>query len=211
PDRMLEHAFTHALIEIGDREQTVEGAKAASPATRRAALIALDQMPGGGLGPQMVAGLLGSPEPVVRETAVWIVGRRPQWGDALGGCLRSRLEMLDVSSLMARQGVKLRDQLVLFSRSAAVQQLLAQMLDDPNSPPAARHLAFQAIAQSSLKESPPEWVAALTKALADSDLPQVEQAVAAARALPAAKSPDQKYVASLLAVGERRDAKAAVR
>src|SRR5262249_30864566 len=185
-DRILEHSLIFALIEIADRERTADGLKAPSAATRRVALIALDQMPGGGLDPQMVAGWLGSPEPVVRETAVWIVGRHPEWGDALAGYLRSRLDALGVASLTAQQGVELRDQLVLFSRSTPVQKLLAQMLDDPNSPAAARHLAFQVIAQSSLKEAPPEWVAALTKVLSDSDLAQIEQAVVAARALPPA-------------------------
>jgi pimeloyl-ACP methyl ester carboxylesterase len=60
PDRVLEHSLIFALIEIGYRESTATGLNAESPATRRVALIALDQMPGGRLDPLMVAGLLGA-------------------------------------------------------------------------------------------------------------------------------------------------------
>jgi putative membrane-bound dehydrogenase-like protein len=211
PDRMLEHAFTFALIEIADRQQTADGLKATSPAVRREALIALDQMPGGGLDPQMVAGLLGSPEPLIRETAGWIVGRHPDWGDALAGYLRARLESLAVSALTVPMGRELEDQLARFARSASIQKLIAQTLDEPKSPLLAKRIVLQAMARASLKELPAVWTPPLIDALDNSDAGLGELAVAVARAIPAGKTPDPIFVETLFRVGERNGASAAVR
>ena len=46
----------------------------------RAALIALDQMPGGNLKSTKVVPLLASTNALLNETAVWIVGHHPEWG-----------------------------------------------------------------------------------------------------------------------------------
>ena len=211
PDRVLEHAFTFALIEIADRQQTAEGLQATSPAVRRVALIALDQMPDGRLDPQMVAGLLGSPEPLIRETAGWIVGRHPDWGDALAGYLRARLESLAVSALTVPMGIELEDQLARFAKSASIQKLISQTLDEPKSPLLARRIVLRAMARSNLKEQPAIWTAPLIDALDNADAGLGELAVAVARAIPAPKNPDPIYVETLFRVGERNGASAAVR
>jgi HEAT repeat protein len=49
PDRALEHSLIFALIEIGDPDGTAAGLKSPFLQTRRAALIALDQMENGKL------------------------------------------------------------------------------------------------------------------------------------------------------------------
>src|SRR5581483_1319362 len=48
-DRFLEHALIFALIRINDRERTLPALADRDPRVRRAGLVALDQMPGGGL------------------------------------------------------------------------------------------------------------------------------------------------------------------
>ena len=53
----------------------------------RTALVALDQMEGGRLDPAFVAGLLSSADPMLKETASWIVGRHREWAGALAGVL----------------------------------------------------------------------------------------------------------------------------
>lgn len=208
PDRFLEHAYTFALIEISDREQTTIGLKNKSPAVRRAALIALDQMPNGGLEPQTVAALLGSTEPVVKESAAWIVGRHPEWGDALAGYLRTRLA---AKSSTETDSAELEGQLARFAKAATVQELMVQTLDDAKFSPQARQIVLRAIARSALKEPPAAWIAALTKVLAGDDADLLEPAVLAARALPASKVPDPKFAAALLLVGGRLGASANVR
>ena len=65
---------------------------------RRAALIALDQMEGGGLEPKAVAAELNARDAALRETAWWVVGRHPEWGGALSGFLRDRLAAKDLTA-----------------------------------------------------------------------------------------------------------------
>lgn len=207
-DRFLEHSLTFALIEIADAQQTAEGLKVDSPATRRVALIALDQMPGGGLEPQMVAELLGSTEPVIKESAAWIVGRHPEWGDALAGYLRGRLAAKTLSEADASE---LEGQLARFAKSAAVQELIATALGDANLSLQSRRTALRAIARSALKEPPAAWTSALTKLLGTDDADLVEPAVNAARALPAPKTPDPAFGEALVTVATRKSTPTGVR
>src|SRR5205085_1653375 len=97
-DRALENSLTFALIEIADAKGTSRGLDSKNVLTRRAALVALDQMDGGGLEPRAVARELGSPHPVLKETASWIVGRHPEWGETLAGFLRERLDTKDLTA-----------------------------------------------------------------------------------------------------------------
>jgi putative heme-binding domain-containing protein len=165
-------------------------------------------MPGGGLDPLMVAGLLGSSEQVIRETAAWIVGRHPEWGNHLAGYLRRQLAAKGLSQADAAE---LEGHLARFAKSEAVQQLLAQTLDNTNVSLPARQIVLRAIARSALKEPPAAWIVALTHVLTSNDAGLLEPAVMAARALPAAKTPDPKFVAALLAVGGREGAAPDVR
>jgi putative heme-binding domain-containing protein len=165
-------------------------------------------MPGGGLDPQMVAGLLGSPEPVVRETAVWIVGRHPEWGDALAGYLSARLT---AESRTEAEATELEGHLARFAKSDSIQKLLAQTLDEPKAPGPTRRIALRAMARAGLKETPPAWIASLTDVLDGADAGLVELAVAAARALPAVKTPEPLFVEALFAVAERSQTSAGVR
>src|SRR5262249_40257281 len=67
--RALENSVTYALIKIADPKATAEGLKSDNPLTRRAALVALDQMDGGGLDVKTVMPDLLSANPVLKETA----------------------------------------------------------------------------------------------------------------------------------------------
>lgn len=208
PDRMYEHSLIFALIEIADARQTRQGLDVVSPSARRVALIALDQMPGGGLEPQTVAELLGSNEPVIKETAAWIVGRHPEWGDALAGYLRGRLAAKDLGEADASE---LEGQLARFAKSAAVQELIATALGDANLPLQSRRTALRAIARSALKEPPAAWTSALTKLLGTDDADLVEPAVNAARALPAPKTADPAFAGALVTVATRKSTPTGVR
>ena len=85
-DRALDHALTYALIEIGDAKATAKGLDArvaARPPGR----------PGGAgehprtanLEAKTVLAELDAKDAALRETAWWIAGRHPQWGDQLAG------------------------------------------------------------------------------------------------------------------------------
>jgi putative heme-binding domain-containing protein len=182
-------------------------------------MVALDQMEGGGLDPKFAASRLASPEPALRETASWIVGRHSEWADALAGVLGERLDRAD---LPAVERAELERQLGRFAQAAPIQQLLAARLRNTSAPLAVRRSSLQAMAWSNLKQKdvPPAWVAALASAL-DGDptgAPLVAPAVATLRTLPPAKDKAGDLPARLLRIaadarnpaGLRLDALAAV-
>jgi putative membrane-bound dehydrogenase-like protein len=194
-DRVLEHSLIFALIEIGDPDSTALGLSSTDSNVHRAALIALDQMDGGGLKPEQVTPLLASSDPVLKQTALWIVSHHPEWGEALAGFLRERLS---AANLSASDRADLQRQLSQFARSAAVQDLLASSARDAAKP--ARLVALGAMAGSGMKELPASWTTTLTVALYAIDPEVVSQAVATARALPAPKKDTDNFNAALLKV-----------
>ena len=175
-DEILTHSLVYALIEIGDPGRTRAGLSAESGRTRRAALIALDQMQPSALGVESVISRLDSPDELVSEASNWIASRHPEWGDRLAGHLRGRLR-----SSQAGEGRELADQLVRYSASPEVQKLLAATAAR-SGPVAARLTALRAIAAAPLDEAPEGWAAAIVSALKRADTR--EAALLAARQLP---------------------------
>src|SRR5687767_5357214 len=84
-DRFLEHALIFALIRIADREGMVAALHDPSAAVRRAALIALDQMDGGSLTPDLVTPLLDPIDPALQQTALKVITSRPGWSTEIFG------------------------------------------------------------------------------------------------------------------------------
>jgi len=200
-DRVLEHSLTYALIEIADPKQTAAGLHSQNTRVLRAAIVALDQMDGGGLEPQFVAGLLAASEPIIQETASWIVGRHREWAGALAGVLGERLVRTD---LTAAGRTELERQLGRFAQATPIQQLLADRLRDASAALAVRQSSLHAMAQSGLREKqvPPKWVTALASAL-DGDRTNAELiplAVATVRALPLTRDAAGELPARLLRI-----------
>ena len=203
-DRALEHSLTYALIEIADPKATAAGLRSSNPLTRRAALVALDQMANGGLKPEVVAAELSSKQAVLRETASWIVGRHPEWGSALAGYLRGRLA---AANLTAAEREELASQLARFARTRAVQELLGERLSEATAARQTCEVALRAMARSGLKEVPVSWVSGLTRALTGKDRELVREAVNALRAV----RPTKELVGALLRVGNDDKAEVKVR
>jgi putative membrane-bound dehydrogenase-like protein len=183
-DRALEHSLTYALIQINNAADTSAGLQSTNPLTKRAALIALDQMDGGGLKPEQVAPLLVSTEPALRQTASWLVSRHADWGNALAGFFRERLSAPDLGE---RDYDDLQRQLARFGRTVAIQELLATTLSNSSNSPQTRLTVLRAMAQTGVKETPPAWAADLARVLHGHNDALVHQAVATARSLPAPK------------------------
>lgn len=182
-DRAFEHAITYALIEIADRETLARALKSTTdPASRRLALIALDQLGAEGLEPKAVAAGLRDPDPRLRATTAWVLSRHPEWGDALADLLRDRLDAQDQSDA---ERAELEQALARFSGSKAVQGLLADRAAAASTAPAARQMALAAMAASSLKREavPPAWIDALARTLQARDPAVVQRSLATARAL----------------------------
>jgi putative membrane-bound dehydrogenase-like protein len=208
PDRSLEHSLIYALIEIGDPLATRKGLQTENPLVRRAALIALDQMPGGDLSPETVTPLLASDDASLRETATWIVGHRPQWGDELVAFFSQRLQTAPGKS--AEEVAAFAAQLAVFAESSLVQALIAETTGDAQRGNAARRAALAAMSASRLPECPPSWQAALASAIKNDD-PLRQAAVASLRKLPTIKQPSAELVTALDAFANSKDEPAEAR
>ncbi|HEY8549200.1 MAG TPA: PVC-type heme-binding CxxCH protein [Vicinamibacterales bacterium] len=194
-DRVLEHSMTYALIEIGDPLSTSTGLEATSPQTRRTALIALDQMPGDALRPEVVVRLLDSSDALLRDTAWWIARQHPEWGDALAAWFAPRLERAGDEQAQAA----LEDQLAPFGSSSAIRQLLADTLARSGSP-ATKRTVLRAMAASRPRGLPPAWVGPLQAVLKGSDDEAIRHAVAVARAASGDEGKEPALRDALLAV-----------
>jgi putative membrane-bound dehydrogenase-like protein len=199
-ERVMEHALLYALIEIGDRKSTEGGLNNANPAIRRAALVALDQMQGGGLTAEMVTKELSSAaDEKLREAAWWIAGRHPEWGEAVAKFLAERLQNLDPSLPDQEELVR---RLARFASTTAVRELLGRQLTDAG-PPEASLVALRAMARAGLKEAPANWLRAVMLQMVSSDPRLVREAVITARALRQPKQGVDEFNAALLVIGTR--------
>ena len=183
-DQVMEHSLTYALIEIGDRESTSVALDSSNPVVQRAALVALDQMPEGGLSAQTVTPFLSASDGEVRRVAGWIVGRHAEWADTLAGYLGDRLAD---KRLSADDRAELANQLGTFAQSAKIQELLATRLSDPGATVDQRRTVLAAMARSALKEVPVAWIAGLARIIGSANSTLRADAIAAVRALPIAK------------------------
>lgn len=194
-DRVLEHSLTYALIEIADPAGTAAGLQATSSHTRRAALIALDQMDGHPIQPEVVTPLLAASDPVVQTAAAWISSHHPEWAGALVEFFSQRLALKD---LPETERVELERQLAEFARNGAIQELLAGTLREPGVSTASRLMVLHAMAQASLKEIPGIWTEVLQQTLAHSEEAVVRAGITAIRFLSAGRTNSTTFAAPLL-------------
>lgn len=82
--RALEHSLTYALLEIHRGPLLRDAlANADAPRARIAGMIALDQIPDQDLAAHEVMPLIVGDDARARQLAIWLVGRHPEWSDAL--------------------------------------------------------------------------------------------------------------------------------
>ena len=199
-DRVLQHSITFALIEIGKPLDLTAAEK--NPMLRRVIAIANDQMPDGRVDPQYIVTWLTSKEPVLRETAAWLVGRHAEWGDALAGYLRERLAAM---KLTESEREELTQQLAQFAGNSAIQELLAsQVRPTANSASiSSRQIALDAMRTSGLKELPPPWLDPLILTVTEGNPTLAPLAISAVRSLPV-KAAHEGLKTALLGIASSR-------
>jgi putative membrane-bound dehydrogenase-like protein len=205
-DPFLIHSLIFALIEIADPQGTSKGLQTDQAGVKRAALIALDQMENSKLTVDQLSPYLTSSDASLKEAAVWIAGRHPEWGEALAGYLQKRLE---TEPLADNEKAEIETQFAQFARgSKAVQELLAAKVTDESTPVATRLIALHAMATAAPKPAPSTWLKSLIPALSSQAAQVRKQAVATTRALPIAKGQggDIQAALSKLANDETGDA-----
>ncbi len=197
-DRVLEHSVTYALIEINNPAATSDaGLQAGSSRSRRAALIALDQMDNGRLQSDRVIPLLDSADPVLKDTAWWIAGHHPDWGGALAGYVAEHLQKPGVS---AAERSELDQKLALFGDNSAIQDLLAGNLDRARSKDDTLSTlrTMGTIARTRVKTLPSPWLAPLFRTLASNDAEVAAAGLSVVRTVPVAKDQALAFQTTLL-------------
>ena len=202
-DEILTHSLVYALIEIADPRSTRRGLSAESAGTRRAALIALDQMRTPSLDPATVMPLLNSSEPLISQASNWIAARHPEWGGRLAGYLQRRLNASPI-----RDGEGLAQQLETFAGNPEVQALLARTAGG-SGPVTARAAALAAMAAVSLDEPPEGWESAIATALGRDDTR--DAALLSARRLPRPEQGLPVLDKALVALARNESVDAAIR
>ena len=202
-DEVLTHSLVYALIEIADAPSTRSGLAAADPRTRRAAMIALDQMRPAALTPDAILSRLSSTDPLISEAAEWIATRHPEWGGRLAGYLAGELARYrgeDPSDLAAR--------INRFAGDPAVQDVLARTARG-SQPRPVRELALESMAKALVEEPPEGWSSAIAAALGRRDT--LAAALKAARNLPRPDAGDPVLDEALLQVARNKDFQSALR
>lgn len=181
-DPYLTHAYIYALIGIAAPEETRFGLTLPAPGSRRAALIALDQMPNGGLRAGDVVPHLGAADEPLRRAAEWILGRHPEWGADLAGWFRGVLKSSGDSAERRAALAQIR----ILGRDETGRALISELLASSGGPLDAQQAALRVIAESGMKESPPTWapaVVAVLSGVSHPKDPKLPEAIRAARAL----------------------------
>jgi len=207
-DRMLQHGITYALIEISDPAATAEGLNSPVSAVQRVAMIALDQMAGGRVDAARVVALLSSNDLKLRETALWLTARHPEWGDSLAGYLKGELARPAATEAAQEELIKL---LARFAATTSVQELLAHQLNTPpaaGTPEFARLIGLSAMQRSGLKQIPDGWIAPLTRLLNSGNGDLKSRAIAVVRAVPLPKTGTEELAAALRRVAQETESPA---
>ncbi|MHA3772320.1 PVC-type heme-binding CxxCH protein [Verrucomicrobiota bacterium sgz303538] len=193
-DPFLEHAITFALIETGDASATSAGLATNKPsATRRAALIALNEMDGRHLQPEQIAELLNSSDDKLREAALWTLGRRHDVGPVLAKFLPTQLSTPNLSAPVAAQ---VEEMLVHAVQVPEVQTLIGQVLR--NGEFQARGVALRAMSKIKPRDVPDAWLAGLVNLLENPKPELLGDSISAARALLSKKESPAQLIPPLL-------------
>ena len=150
-DRFLEHSLIYALVEIAAPGVTRKGLEASSPRTQRAALVALDQMEGGGLQAATVTSTLASTSPITRKTAEWLLSRHPEWNRELALALSAKVE-----ESLERPG-DLKRVLEQLNGHPALRDLLDTAISSGGLAGPSRDVLLNSLATNRLTSPPPAW------------------------------------------------------
>ncbi len=180
-DRTLDHALTYALIEIGDAKATARGALCPTLRVRRAVLTALENIPDSGLEAKTVLAQLDAKDAALRETAWWIAGRHPQWGDQLAGYLADKFKLIE--KMTPPEQDELVSRAVPFLKTDAIRKVLGEALHGTAIDPGQRAI-LRGMAKSGLKVFPSEWKDGVQQALFSRSPDVLKDAIATLRAVP---------------------------
>lgn len=166
-DRALEHSLLYAAMELNSPQTLRRFITDSDSRVRRSALIALDQQEGADqLKTDDIRELLLSDDALLNETAWWIAEQHPAWGDDVADAFRSELRAPPAEEALLQ---RLGDRLAQFAASPAVQQLMADVVEDAAAIPELRTAVLRSMDASRLKPVPAIWQAAVLTAMKQDD------------------------------------------
>lgn len=195
-DPLTDHSLIYSVIRINAPERTAEALHHPSPAVRRGALIALDQMASGSLESSAVLAAARDDHEPLRRAALNILEGRKGWTDEVAGLIESWL-LQPVADAKNRSGpAQLLGALI---GEPALLEPVANLMAHPNLPRDSTLVLLKALAGSGVTPAPPSWARALETHLRSQE-PAV--AIAAARAVQTLKVADHDELLNRLAGDE---------
>jgi putative membrane-bound dehydrogenase-like protein len=206
PDRFLEHTIIHAIHRLADAAVLRTALEQPHPRVQKAALLLLDQppRPRDALAPQAVITRLSASEAELRQAALWVVQRHPEWAEHAIGLIR---RLLKKAILSTDEETCLRTLLLKFQDRPPLQDLIGESLAEKNETPVQRQLlVLDTMAQVNLPEVPAAWIAALARTIRSPNAAARGQAVRTAAVLQI-----PKLDGDLLALAGRKEESAELR
>lgn len=165
-DRFVEHAVIHTLIQFGQSAPLLTALKSASDKTKKAALIALDQMDQSPLEKEHLKPFLASGNPELRTAGIWVATHRPEWTDVVVEFLERQLAKPEQTE---EELLALRDLMVTFCRNGALQDFVSAQLKNGQHSVGKRLLFLSVVGRCDVRELPSTWTAQLKELLSSSD------------------------------------------
>jgi putative membrane-bound dehydrogenase-like protein len=164
-DRFIEHAIIYSLIQLNEPGSLIAALKSPTAGTRKAALIALDQLDNSPIVAAHAATFLGETAAALRKTALWVFSRhaeKPEWAGAALAFLRNRL---NADKFDANESDSVREALLAFVADAQVQVLIAESLYNESSNVERQLFLLEVIERCSLKQLPAKWEQVIARRL----------------------------------------------
>ncbi|MPY88796.1 MAG: c-type cytochrome [Luteitalea sp.] len=181
-DPMLQHALTHALIEIDQPQTTAVGLASSNPKVKRGVLMALSAMESGQLKAQQVLPLLESDASELRRAALMVIQERDEWKDAVAALLD---QWLGGAALPPTRADVARELLVHFGTEPAVQRLMGRVLRRSDLSGDERQLVLQSAARTPGVTMHASWIQPVKELLVSDDS---EASIAASRLIRASQA-----------------------
>lgn len=162
-----EHAIILALIRLDQPAATRAGLQSDFASVRRAALIALDQMPDGKLEPAEVAALLAAADEPLQQAAVEVLRGRPEWVEE---SVKLIDRWLNLPAIDERQASTIVGTVQALQTAPPLRQLIERRLRAAESEsPQARQILLHALAACGTRDVPQPWQEGIQQALSARD------------------------------------------
>jgi putative membrane-bound dehydrogenase-like protein len=165
-DRFVEHAVIYALITLKEPAALIQALADSAVNTRKAALIALDQMDGSPLKKDQLASFLNSENDQLQNAGIWVARHHHNWADVVVDFLKHNL---NAGNLSADQQASMRNLMIAFSADGQMQQFITAQLSNKALAIPGRKLLLDVIQHAAVGKLPDTWIKQLGNLLQDND------------------------------------------